>query len=399
MLSPKHLLLLVGSVAACLAAPGETVAHKTTLFTAGEAGYVAYRIPAIVVTPQQTVLVAAEGRKNSRSDWGHIDMFYRRSQDSGLTWEPARVLVAQSDLPAGFKPNPATAKGRERTSDFTISNATWVADHRSGKTLFLFCGEYLRAFVVESTDGGATFSKPREITEAFEGFRRRDHYHWRVIATGPGHGVQLASGRLVVPVWISTADGSNAHHPSVAGTIYSDDGGAIWQAGEIAAGRDDDATNASEMAVVEAEPGKVMLNIRNESTRNRRALAWSADGASGWSRPAFNEALWEPVCMASIIRLPDGALVFSNPASLEPEPARPGAINRRRQNLGLRVSRDQGTTWTEPFVLETGPSAYSDLALAPDGSILCFYEHGAKSPYESMSVVRLAPTALARLRP
>src|SRR5688572_8616574 len=96
---------------------GPTV-QKISLFTAGDAGYAAYRIPAIVVTPQQTVLVAAEGRKNDRGDWGLIDLFVRRSLDSGRTWEPARPLVTQQDLPADIRWNPATTGKAERPPGF-----------------------------------------------------------------------------------------------------------------------------------------------------------------------------------------------------------------------------------------------------------------------------------------
>lgn len=389
-------LTLATSFAASAAEP---TIERTALFSTGDNGYNTYRIPAIVTTPQKTVLVAAEGRRDGRGDWGHIDLFYRRSTDSGRTWESARVLVSQNDLPAGIQANPATTKSQERPAGFTISNATWITDRASGRTLLLFCVEYMRCFVVESNDGGLSFSKPREITGAFEGFRTRDGYAWRVIATGPGHGEQLASGRLIVPVWISTADGRNAHHPSVCGTIYSDDGGRTWQAGEIAAGRDDGVVDPSETVVVEVAPGKVMLNIRNEARLNRRAFVWGADGATGWTKPEFHPTLWEPVCMASITRLPGGVLAFSNPATLDPIPSRPNAVGRQRQNLGVRISHDGGKSWSAPLVLEAGPSAYSDLTVAPDGTLLCFYEHGKNSPYEAMSVARIPAAHLPRTTP
>lgn len=383
-------ILFLGSAGAA----GAAAIERTTLFVSGEGGYSTYRIPALVTTPQGTVLAAAEARRDGGGDWGHIDLIYRKSADGGHTWEPARLLVTQSDLPPDLRANQAVAKDKDRTTGFTIGNATWVTDKTSGRTLLLFCVEYMRCFLMESNDGGATFSKPREITPAFAAFRSRDGYAWRVLATGPGHGAQLASGRLVVPVWLSTAEGGNAHRPSVCGTIYSDDGGRTWHAGTIAAGRNDDVVNPSETAVVEVAPGKVMLSIRNESPRNRRAFVWGNDGATGWSEPAFDEALWEPVCMASILRMPDGALVFSNPASLDPLPNRPNAVNRQRHKLGIRVSRDQGRSWSEPLPLETGPSAYSDLALAANGDLLCFYEHGQRGPYEAMTVVRIPASQL-----
>lgn len=404
MLPPSSLRHLAWLGLLAIAAPAPALAEtaaieKNVLFAAGDHGYAIYRIPAIITTPQKTVLVAAEGRKNGRGDWGLIDIFVRRSTDSGRTWEAAKPLVRQEDLPADVRWNPATTDKEARPPGFTISNATWVADAKSGRTLFLFCVEYERCFVVESPDGGETFSQPREISAVFDAFRTSDQYAWRVIATGPGHGEQLSSGRLIVPVWLSTADGVNAHHPSVNATIYSDDGGVAWSAGAIVSGRTEAVPNPSETAIVEVAPGKVMLAIRHESPRNRKALTWSVGGAGGWSTPELNEALWEPVCMAALTRLPDGRLVFANPASLEKAPGRPDAANKRRQNLALRLSHDQGKTWSGPLVLEPGPSAYSDLAVAPDGTVLCFYESGKRTPYDNLTLARVPATALPTSRP
>ena len=46
------------------------------------------------------------------------------------------------------------------------------------------------------------------------------------------------------------------------------------------------------------------------------------------------------------------------------------------------------------LVLEPGPSAYSDLASLPDGTILCFYERGEKDPYEKLTLARIPATVL-----
>ncbi|MFM7081309.1 MAG: hypothetical protein ACKOYI_05005 [Actinomycetota bacterium] len=42
--------------------------------------------------------------------------------------------------------------------------------------------------------------------------------------------------------------------------------------------------------------------------------------------------------------------------------------------MSLRVSRDDGRTWPVVRVLDPGPSAYSDLAVLPDGTVVCLYE-------------------------
>jgi sialidase-1 len=110
---------------------------------------------------------------------------------------------------------------------------------------------------------------------------------------------------------------------------------------------------------------------------------FSRDGATGWSRPEFAEALPEPICQASLFSYADPTapgkthLLFSGPESLERADgkATPGA-RRDRQNISVKLSHDDGRSWVATRTLEPGPSAYSDLAVLPDGTLLCFYESG-----------------------
>ena len=95
-------------------------------------------------------------------------------------------------------------------TDITYNNPVLIAD-RDGKTHCLFCVEYMRCFSLHSDDDGATWSAPLEITTTFETYRSA--YDWKVLATGPDHGIQTRSGRLVVPIWMSTGTGGNAHRP------------------------------------------------------------------------------------------------------------------------------------------------------------------------------------------
>jgi sialidase-1 len=107
-------------------------------------------------------------------------------------------------------------------NDVTYNNPVLIAD-KDGTVHMLFCLEYERCFYQRSEDDGLTWSKPTEITSAFAAFKK--DYDWKVLATGPNHSIQLKNGRLVVPVWLSTGTGGNAHRPSVTATIYSDDQG------------------------------------------------------------------------------------------------------------------------------------------------------------------------------
>ena len=350
--------------------------EKIDVFTSGKEGYALYRIPGIVVTAKGTVLAYCEARRTGKSDWDTIDIMLRRSTDGGKTFAPRQKIA---DVPGEKTKNPvAMTKKLAGADDVTYNNPVAIAD-RSGAVHFLFCLEYMRCFYMRSDDDGQTFSKPVEITAAFDKFR--PEYDWKVLATGPAHGIQLRSGRLVVPVWLSTGTGGGAHRPSVTSVIYSDDGGKTWQPGEIAAPNTAEWIFPNETAAVELADGRVMLNIRSESPGNRRLLTYSADGATGWTKPAFHEQLWEPICMASTARVSTkpaadkNRIVFANPHNLKRADSKetPGK-SRDRKNLSIKLSYDEGQTWPVDKVLEPGFSGYSDLAMLPDGTILCFYE-------------------------
>jgi sialidase-1 len=194
----------------------------------------------------------------------------------------------------------------------TYNNPVLIAD-RDGTVHMVFCLEYMRCFYQRSGDDGITWSKPVEITKTFEAFRK--DYDWKVLATGPNHSIQLKGGRLLVPVWLSTSTGRNAHRPSVTATIFSDDAGKTWQASEIAIPCTSKFVNPNETVAVELADGRVMLNARNESEARRRIVVTSPDGATRWSAPRFQEDLVDPVCMAGLTRYHHEGkrlLLFSN---------------------------------------------------------------------------------------
>jgi sialidase-1 len=370
------LLALLVNGAAVVAAP---LIEKIDVFEAGKGGYALYRIPGVVVTKRGTVLAYCEARRTGKSDWDSIDILARRSADGGKTWDAPRKIA---DVPGPKQRNSVIAAYKSaRPDDVTYNNAVAIAD-RDGSVHLLFCLEYMRCFYQRSEDDGVTWSPPVEITSAFEKFRPA--WNWKVLATGPGHGIQLKNGRLVVPVWLSTATGGgNGHHPSVAATIFSDDSGKTWHAGDIAVPNTAEWRDPNETVLVQLTDGRVMLNVRSQSGAHRRLVMTSKDGATGWTRPRFDDALLEPICMASIVRVSEkpasdrNRIVFANPHNLSRVDGKeaPGK-GRDRRNLSIKLTYDECAIWPVNKVLEPGPSAYSDLAVARDGSILCFYERG-----------------------
>jgi sialidase-1 len=386
------MLVALGSLAPWAVRADEPLLEKIDLFEAGEGGYALYRIPGIVVTRSGAVLAYCEARRTGKSDWDTIDILLRRSADGGRTWSAPQEMA---DVPGPKSKNPvALAQKLANPNDVTYNNPVAIVD-RSGVVHFLFCLEYARCFYLRSNDDGKSWTRPVEVTAAFEAFRSR--YDWRVLATGPAHGIQLHSGRLVVPVWLSTGTGGHAHRPSVTATIYSDDGGATWQAGEIAVPNSEAWIVPNETVIVELADGEVMLNVRSESHEHRRLITTSKDGATGWARPRFDEALLEPICMASLVRYSKQPEADRNPDNLNRLDGKEvTGKSRDRRNLSVKLSEDDGRTWLVNKTLEAGYGAYSDLAVLPDGAVLCLYERGRDADLEKKKSSSYAWLTLAR---
>ncbi|MEX2114450.1 MAG: sialidase family protein [Pirellulales bacterium] len=346
--------LWAGTLAMTLTSIATAADHASLrdVFVAGQDGYHTYRIPALLVSQQGTLLAFCEGRKTGRGDAGDIDLLVRRSTDSGNTWSPITLVYEQG--------------GAEK---ITIGNPCPVVDRQTGTIWLPFCRDNNHVLVTSSSDDGRTWSAPRDITPDV----KPDHWGW--YATGPGVGIQLArgqhAGRLVIPC---------DHREKVAGhdvmfshVFYSDDHGQTWQLG----GTVDRHTD--ECQVVELADGDLSINMRNYWGRadagNRperggmRATSRSSDGGETWSPLEFDVALIEPICQASLIavdhpqRSDARVLLFSNPAT-----------KKTRSNMTVRASFDEGRTWPASQQIDPGTAAYSSLAQLPDGRIGILYE-------------------------
>lgn len=332
------------------------------VFISGTEGFHTFRIPALLATPQGTLLAFCEGRRNGRGDSGEIATVLKRSHDGGTTWGPLQVVAATGADTIG---NPCPVVGPATGVIWLLLTRNLAGD--TNKTIRAGTSRGTReVWVTSSADDGRTWAPAVEITATAKA------PDWTWYATGPGVGIALCSGRLLIPCDHSVAgqSGSRSH------ILYSDDHGATWQMG----GTVGDLTN--ECQAVELADGWVLINMRSLHGQNRRALATSDDGGLTWSEIRHHAALIEPVCQASLVRAPDLAgrdtLLFANPAST------------RREAMTVRASFDEGATWPVAQLLHAGASAYSCLAVLPGGGIGCLYERGEEHAYERITLARLA---------
>lgn len=352
------LILLLLVFAACVSVherkaenknPEMTLAKKKAffeqqdIFLQGKEGYHTFRIPAAAVSPDGTVLAFCEGRKNSQKDDGDIDLVLKRSLDNGRTWEPMQVIW----------------DGGEDT----VGNPCPVVDQQTGIIWLPFCLNNDRVYITKSLDNGITWLPPIEITKEVKS------PSWGWYATGPGAGIQMQNGRLIIPCdhEIASTKAMESH------VIYSVDHGQSWKLGGMI------TPKVNECQVVERSNHSLMINMRNYSGNQCRAIASSDDFGLNWSPVSYDAALMEPVCQASLIRYDAKGkrplFLFSNPAS------------QKRENLTIRVSYDEGQTWPVAKTIYAGSSAYSCLVPLPDGSIGCFYE---RDQYSKLTFARFS---------
>lgn len=353
-----------------------SVVYTSPPFTAGRDGYHTYRIPALAVTPTGIVIALAEGRKNSASDQGDIDVVCRRSLDGGGSWGPLAVVASHGADVAG--------------------NPTVVTDPVSGGVVLLTCrsgpGDTYtdictgaapprRVYLQRSTDEGSTWSVPQEISSQVRP-------HWmRWYGTGPGHGVALSegahAGRLVVPCshtrvpqWQDT--GTEPEYGGAHG-IVSDDGGLTWGLGYVSSAPN--GVGEGETAIAEIPGGHLYVNTRtypDDALPGHRADAVSGDGGESLLLPfRVQGTLTTAVVQGSLLTLPDGRLAYAGPSH-----------DTVRAAMALWVSGDAGVTWDLRRKVSGLPAAYSDMALV-GADIGLLYETGDWYAYSRLEFVRI----------
>lgn len=335
-------------------------AWSLPIFTSGENGYTFFRIPTVIALPGSRVLAFAEGRRNSLSDSGIIDIVARISEDGGRSFGPIKVVINGVSGTAG--------------------NQCPVYDEETGKLLLLFNRnnadgpEHLilqgkaprTVHITESSDLGETWAEEREITHQ----TKKPLWTWH--AMGPCHAVQLPSGRIVVScnhAVLNEEEGKSG--PYRSHTLYSDDHGANWQIGE------DVHENTNECALALRKDGSILINMRTFGDLiGCRALAVSENGGESFGQFRLEKNLPDPCCQGSMLTVEkDGEeiILCSNSSS-----------STERVNMSIHESRDGGKTWEKGCLVSDRCTAYSDMAAPAAGQIGIVYEAGEKMPYEKI---------------
>jgi sialidase-1 len=351
------------------------------LFVSGEGGYAAYRIPSIVKTNGGVLLAFAEGRKNSTSDTGDIDLLLRRSTDGGRSWSPLQLVWSDEENTCG---NPAPVV--DRTTGRVLLLSTWNKGTDVEHSIMEGTSDDTRrVFVLHSDDEGVTWSGARDITASVK------EPHWRWYATGPCHGIQMEDGTLVIPANHSDHTGpedSKAFGHYRAHLVISEDGGETWRHSPVVGPRTNEST------VAELPGGRLVMNMRSYENLNRRAVAWTDDKGGTWSKTLLDPDLMEPRCQGSLLRIDTSGgplFLFSNPEATT------------RTRMTITWSTDAMRSWGGRYLAYEGSSAYSDMVDLGDGNVGLYFERDSYGritfQHVSLEAMLAAPRTAGSLVP
>lgn len=340
---------------------GQPSYTEQQLATNGEGGFPNYRIPALAVTNEGDLLAGYDGRPTGIDSPGPNSILQRRSSDNGRTW------AEQTVVRAGVTQSPVVG----------FSDPSYLIDRHSGDVFNFHVRSYDRGFgdsqpgvdpddrnvqhaeISVSADGGRTWTH-RVVTGAINA-----DVSWRSRFATSGQGIQLAygehAGRLLQQFTII-----NGGWSFQAVSVYSDDHGETWRAGQpVGTGMDENKT-------VELSDGRIMLNSRDSLHSGYRKVAYSSDGGISYGPVSVDRRLLDPANNAAVVRAypsaPRGSkeaavLLFANAAS-----------SRERVNGTIRMSLDDGRTWPVSRVFQPGGMAYATLATLPNGDVGLLYE-------------------------
>lgn len=345
------------------------------VFAGGTGTHPVYRIPAVarMTTGERAgrLLAFAEGRPEL-ADVVDNDIVLATSDDGGASWSAPRTIA---ELPNRSLNNPCVVEVREgsRAGRVLVVFQSYPEKHGEHHAVEGYGNDadatsaterVCRSYIVHSDDAGATWSAPREITRGVKRATRATS-----TASGPGIGIQLAHGahrgRVLIPFNEGPFDRWRVY------AAISDDGGDSWHLGEAAP--DDAKGLANEVQMFERADGTVVLNARQHLGAKCRKVAESRDGGATWSTLRDEPALVDPTCMAGIVALGDGRVVFT------------GCGSDSRRALGtLWLSQDDGRTWPTVegqgrWLVEPGGFAYSvPVALGGDAVGILYESAGYK---------------------
>ena len=244
-----------------------------------------FRIPFLTSTPKGALIAGSDVRYTDGSDYNQIDIGIARSEDGGKTWTDKQIV---------FKNNGIHEHSRKMDGCIVVDKVT--------RRIFLFAlsldlhmhldstDNKHQSFVYKySDDDGLTWSEEISLRHFYDD-------DCILFFQGPGNGMQLQDGTLVIPIqrWVPVPHRDR----SQAGIIYSKDHGLTWKKCETLID-----TYTSESAVVEYKPNEILISCRSPLTE-ARGFYVTNDLGKTWTPHISHDTLLEfGGCQSSFLKI------------------------------------------------------------------------------------------------
>ncbi|KAH7311239.1 Sialidase [Stachybotrys elegans] len=282
-------------------------------------GFHSFRIPAVVKTAPGRILAFAEGRRHDNRDYGDINLVFKRTKttndhgESLSDWEGLQEVVGKG---VGTWGNPAPVVDGNtiylfmswNSGDYSQNGGDTLPNGKVTKKIDKTWEGRRHLFLTQSTDDGKTWSDPVDMTKQLT----PEGQAWD--AVGPGNGIVITSGEVVVP-----AQGRN-----IIGR--GQPGNRVWSYQSLTGA-------GSEGTIAQTPDGKLYRNDRAERDDDYRKVARGS--LTSFSSFALDNGLPDPACEAStfLYNLKDdkgpARLIFLNSAD-----------KGSRRHMRVRISYD-----------------------------------------------------------
>lgn len=367
----KKLLLSLALATICIdAVQAQTVVLFESPFTSDYNTQMPYRIPAIVKTCNDELLVFSDKRhgggdvgqyqSNSAAKNAHVDLVYKRSTDNGATWSSEQTII-NGDENMGY-------------GDVAV-----VADRENPNNIVFFCAagnvfftnstssNPLRCFRFRSSDGGANWSNEEVTSDIYNLFSYTAAF--------------FSSGRICQSSQIKVGDYYRLYAAlCVNGTnsivIYSDDFGGTWK---VLGGSNTVAVSGGNEAKCEELPnGSVLVssrvangryfNVFNYTDKAEGTGSWNGRG-TGLSGKDGGATNGEVLLVPAIDSKGNKCNILLQSLPIASGRSKVGICWRKLSSDNItETSEFTGSDWTV-YNISTQTSGYSTMALQADGNI------------------------------
>lgn len=368
--------------------------RRFELFPMHEEADIPYRIPAVTVTMDGSLVAVADYRHSRYdigvADFGRIDLHMRRSTDNGVTWGPIEVIIE------------GKGSASEDFMNVGYGDPCIVADCESQRVLLMSCAgnvsyqagtrdRHQNMARFYSEDGGLSWSAPTDIAESI--YSKFDECSF-----GPVNAMFVASGRIMQSRQVKVDDYyrlycavlvRDKYNSPKNFVLYSDNFGDSWEVlGGVA--KAPLGGNCDEPKVEELPDGSVLLSSRWMGGRyfNIYSFANVATAEGRWGSASFSSRSNDgvsavdnstngEVMLVKALRKADGAEVD---LLLQSVPLGPGRTNVGIYYKALESASDYSAAsvisrgWEGVCQVTTLGSAYSTMAWQHDGRLAFLWE-------------------------